>query len=203
MAQELTVSVRYPPLFNAPSPRSINVVTLLPLSHNSMCHVVSRSSNCLEKKNSFGVSIYMSAVFCLSSAERKGRKILFKSGISIFCLDFLLRMLGARDLFVATVCMLFLFGDVVKRVWIWYYITYYRFGLATAPFSVVVWPDNGATMRLGFSRIVAWVWLFSRSGVNRRLCVDTLRIFFFSWVLVWTDQGAPEHRFVTYAYLKY
>jgi hypothetical protein len=44
MDQDLPVSIRYPPLLHAPPPRGIRVVTLLPLSHNSIYHVVSPSA---------------------------------------------------------------------------------------------------------------------------------------------------------------
>jgi hypothetical protein len=51
MAQELSVSVQCPPSLHA-APRGIRVLTCLPLSHNSMYHVISPSSICLERKPS-------------------------------------------------------------------------------------------------------------------------------------------------------
>jgi hypothetical protein len=72
MAQELTVSVRYSPFFNAPLPRSISVVTLLPLSHNSMCHVGSRSSSCLEKKELLWCEYFYECSILLAISRAKG-----------------------------------------------------------------------------------------------------------------------------------
>jgi hypothetical protein len=73
---------------------------------------------------------------------------------------------------------------------------YYRSGLVAAPFSAVVQLDNGVTLRFGLSRNFKRVWSFSTSGINRRVRVATLRIFFFHFILVWTDQAGRGYRFV-------
>jgi hypothetical protein len=70
----------------------------------------------------------------------------------------------------------------------------YWFGLAAAPFSAAVWPDNGVTLRFGLSRNVTRVWPFSGSGVNIRFLV--LLYVYFLLVSVWTDQGGRGHIFV-------
>jgi hypothetical protein len=43
------------------------------------------------------------------------------------------------------------------------------FGLAAAPFNVVVCLDTGVTFRIGLPRNVTRVWSFSRSGVKKRV----------------------------------
>jgi hypothetical protein len=81
---------------------------------------------------------------------------------------------------------------------------YYWFGLVAAPVSVVVWVDNAVTLRSEIRRSVTRVWSFSWFGVNRRLRVGILGIYFlFDWVSVWTDHGGRGNRFISYAYLKY
>jgi hypothetical protein len=116
------------------------------------------------------------------------------TGISKLCLDSSLQPLRARGLLVATVSTFFFsFGDVVTS-FVWYYLL--LFGLAAAPFSVIVWLDNGVTLRFGLSHNVMWVLSFSRSGVNIWPHVSTLCIFFFYWVSVWKNQGGQRHKFI-------
>jgi hypothetical protein len=62
----------------------------------------------------------------------------------------MLQPLRARGLLIATVCKLFLFGDIVMRVLFGIIL----FGLAAAPFSAVLWLDNGVTLQSGLSRSV-------------------------------------------------
>jgi hypothetical protein len=62
-----------PPILHAPPPHGIRVVTRLALSHNSMYHVISPSSSCVERKTSVGVGREERAAFAFQQLGKGGR----------------------------------------------------------------------------------------------------------------------------------
>jgi hypothetical protein len=103
MAPELPFRSGILPSFMLP-PQDIRVVTRLPLSHDSKYHVITPFLQLFRKRTLHLSSQNWKGVFCLPSAERNGRWIRFRTGISKLCLGSSLRLLRESSLLVATVC---------------------------------------------------------------------------------------------------
>jgi hypothetical protein len=113
MAQELPVSAWYSPSFMPPRPPGFLVITRLPLSHNSIYHMISPSSCCVKEIPHLS-SQSSKFVFHLPAVSEVGGKILFRLCI-LNCVWILIPTVEGKGPPCCNRCV----GSVAARVFMW------------------------------------------------------------------------------------